>query len=209
MFIFKNTKKRTTQLLYTTVLLLQTTNSLAQSWNPVGSSSSGIASSWGSFENLVSDQSGNLYCSFYDGSVTKGSVMKYDGTSWSYLGGAGITPGTATYNSLTLAGNGDLFYSHQLGWPASGISVQKFDGTSWLTLPSAESATVNFQSITSNSSNQPIIAYSSGGNLNVKSFDGTNWTTLGLEWGCLQELRITLMSNVSIMLFTLDLLIPE
>jgi hypothetical protein len=181
MFLFKNTtKKRTIQLLYTTAcLFMLNVNVQAQSWDPVGPTSSGISSSWGSFQNLVSDQSGNLYCSFYDGSVTKGSVMKYDGTSWSYLGGAGITPGTATYSSLNAAGNGDLFYSHQLGWPAAGISVQKYDGTSWITLPSAESATVNFQSITSNSSNHPVIAYSSGGNLHVKSFDGTNWTVLG------------------------------
>ncbi|MNK12829.1 Bacterial Ig-like domain (group 2) [compost metagenome] len=105
--------------------------------------------------------------------------MKYDGSSWSYLGGAGITPGTATYNSLALAANGDVFYSHQLGWPASGLSVQKYNGTSWTTLPAAESATVNFQSITTNGNNQPVVAYSSGGNLHVKSFDGTNWTTLG------------------------------
>lgn len=180
MFIFTKTRKRTIRLLYTTALsLFLTANASAQNWIPVGATPGGISPSWGSFQNLVGDQSGNVYCSFYDGSVTKGSVMKYDGSAWSYLGGAGITPGSATYSSLTLAGNGDLFYSHQLGWPASGISVQKHDGTSWITLPSAESATVNFQSITSNSSNQPVVAYSSGGNLKVKSFDGTNWTNLG------------------------------
>ena len=132
MFNFTKTKKRTIQLLYTTTLsFILTTNAFAQTWAPVGASANGISPTWGSFQNLVADQSGNLYCSFYDGSVTKGSVMKYDGSSWSYLGGAGITPGTATYNSLALAANGDVFYSHQLGWPASGLSVQKYNGTSW------------------------------------------------------------------------------
>lgn len=167
--------------LLTTILLslLFSSYSQAQTWELVGVTSGGISPSWGSFQNLVHDDNGNLYCSFYDGSVTKGSVMKFDGTSWTYLGGAGITPGTATYSSLTCASNNDLFYSHQLGYPASGISVQKHNGTSWITLPSAESATVNFQSITSNSSNQPIVAYSSGGSLKVKAFDGTAWNVLG------------------------------
>ncbi|WP_343747106.1 T9SS type A sorting domain-containing protein [Fluviicola sp.] len=181
MFLTSLLRTKHQHKLLTTLLLsaLFSVSTLAQTWELVGVSSGGISPSWGSFQNLVHDNNGNLYCSFYDGSVTKGSVMKFDGTSWSYLGGAGITPGTATYSSLACASDNSVFYSHQLGYPASGISVQKYNGTSWTTLPSAESATVNFQSITTNASNQPIVAYASGGNLKVKAFDGTAWNVLG------------------------------
>lgn len=166
-------------LLLTSIFMAGSLMTAHAQWDALGATPSGISSSWASFQHIAKDASGNLYTSFYDGSVTQGSVMKYNGSSWSYLGGAGITGGSATYNGLAVAANGDVFYSNQVGWPGSGIAVRKFNGTTWDLLPSAESATVNFQSLATRSNNQPVVAYSSGGALQVKRYDGSNWTSLG------------------------------
>lgn len=151
-------------------------NLQAQQWNVLGPAT-GISPNWGSFQHLVKDTSGNLYASFYDGSVSLGSVMKYNGTAWSYLGGtAGITTGTATYNALAVASNGDVFYSNQA---SAGLEVRKYSNNAWSLLPLAATTTVNFQSMVIGTGNQPYVAYSSGGVPVVKKYDGTAWQTIG------------------------------
>lgn len=152
----------------------------AQQWETVGNTPNGISNSWGSFQNLQKDASGNLYVSFYDGDVSKGSVMKYGGSTWSYLGGtAGITTGTATYSGLSVAANGAVFYCNQDGWPNSGMEVRNFSSNAWTALVKPEMSTVNFQSMVVGSNNLPIVAYSSGGTLSVKKYNGSAWDTLG------------------------------
>lgn len=157
-----------------------TGNARAQQWETLGSAPGGISSGWGSFQHLAKDASGNIYASFYDGSVTKGSVMKYNGSSWSYLGSAGITTGPATYNGLAVAANGDVFYCNQASWPATGVEVRRFNGSAWTQLPTAGNTTANFQSLATTANDQPIVAYSSNGQPNVKRYDGTSWLNVGV-----------------------------
>ncbi|AWG24166.1 hypothetical protein FK004_02480 [Flavobacterium kingsejongi] len=117
----------------------------AQEWEAVGDPN-GISPTWGSFQNLAKDTNGNYYISYYDGSVAKGTVQKFNGTAWSYPGGtAGITTGTATYNSLVIDTEGNIIYTNQVGWPDSGMEVRKFDGTAWSALPKVTTGSVNFQ----------------------------------------------------------------
>lgn len=58
----------------------------AQQWQNVGSLPN-VSAGGSSYNNLVIDNVGNYYLSYYDVSVQKGSVQKFNGTSWSYVGG--------------------------------------------------------------------------------------------------------------------------
>src|SRR5690606_20162933 len=80
----------------------------AQEWTSVGASSE-ISAGGASFNNMVKDNAGNLYISYYDVTIEKASVQKFDGTAWTYAGtNAGITTGMATYSSLSADGNGNV-----------------------------------------------------------------------------------------------------
>ena len=98
----------------------------AQQWENVGGVQD-VSAGGSSFNNLVIDNSGNYYLSYYDVSVTKGSVQKFNGSAWSYLGGSpGVTTGTATYNSLSISPNGSsIYYTNQIGYPGSGMEVRQ------------------------------------------------------------------------------------
>jgi uncharacterized protein (TIGR02145 family) len=120
----------------------------AQQWENVGSAQT-VSAGGSSFNNLVIDGTGKYFLSYYDTTVQKGSVQKFDGTSWSYVGGQGITTGYATYNSLSMGGNGDLYYTNQ----GNGLEVRQFNGSSWTQLPSATTSAVNYQASAVSSSN--------------------------------------------------------
>ncbi|OCK50157.1 hypothetical protein BA768_05890 [Chryseobacterium sp. CBo1] len=147
----------------------------AQQWENVGSSAN-ISAGTGSFNNLVIDTQGNYYVSYYDLSVTKASVQKFNGTSWSYVGGnAGITTGAATYSSLSINPAGNILYYTNQG---SGLEVRKFEGSTWSSLPSASSATTNYQASAVSSSNI-LFTYGSYGSGTVKRFVNGAWEQVG------------------------------
>jgi len=152
--------------------------SFSQEWTNVGAAT-GVSAGGSSFQNLAKDASGNLYISYYDVSVLKGSVQKFDGTNWTYLGGsAGITSGTATYNALAVKDAQNIYYSNQDGYPNSGMNVRKFDGTSWTSLPNSESSTVTYQGLAVDASG---IVYAASGIASgtVKRFVNGAWEQVG------------------------------
>ncbi|MBD3905978.1 T9SS type A sorting domain-containing protein [Chryseobacterium sp. Ch-15] len=104
----------------------------AQQWQNVGNSP--ILSANGSgFNDLVIDNTGNYYVSYYDLSVNKGSVQKLNGTSWSYLGGsAGVTDDYANHNSLSVAPDGSVYHLSK----GNNMDVNKFSGAAWSSLTS-------------------------------------------------------------------------
>lgn len=72
----------------------------AQQWQNAGNTSI-ISANGSGFNDLVIDNTGNYYVSYYDLSVDKGSVQKLNGASWSYLGGsAGVTDNYAIWMSI-------------------------------------------------------------------------------------------------------------
>ncbi|KMQ69603.1 hypothetical protein ACM39_00620 [Chryseobacterium sp. FH2] len=135
------------------VLIASNTYSFAQQWEDVGGVQL-VSAGGSSFNNLVVDNAGKYYLSYYDTSVSKGSVQVFNGNSWSYAGGSpGITTGSATYNSLSIDGLGNIYYTNQVGYPGSGMEVRKFDGTSWASLPNSTDASINYQASAVSSSN--------------------------------------------------------
>jgi hypothetical protein len=146
----------------------------AQQWQDVGVAT--ISAGASSFNNLVIDAQGNYYVSHYDLSVSKGSVQKFNGISWSHVGGnAGITNGPATFNSLSAAPTGNnLYYTNQ----GTGLEVREFNGTSWTQLTSPTTSTINYQASAVSSANTLFI-YSTHNSGTVERYMNGTWEQVG------------------------------
>lgn len=156
--------------------LITLTGSLlyGQQWQDVGTAT--ISAGGSSFNNVAVDAQGNYYVSYYDLSVSKGSVQKFNGTSWSYVGGsAGITTGFATYNSLSVAQSGNTIYYTNQG---TGLEVRQFNGTSWTQLTSPTTSTVNYQASAVSSANT-LFTYSTHNSGTVQRYVNGVWEQVG------------------------------
>ncbi|WEK68651.1 MAG: T9SS type A sorting domain-containing protein [Candidatus Chryseobacterium colombiense] len=159
-------------------LIIATGAMSAQQWQDVGIPGN-LSSGTSSYNNLVIDAQGNYYVSYYDVALGKGSVQKFNGTSWSYVGGsAGVTTGSATFSSLSVDTSGRLYYTNQWAYPNSGMEVRKFDGTSWSQLPNAFSATTNYQA-SAVAPNGDLFVYGSVDSGTVKRYVSGTWEQVG------------------------------
>lgn len=154
-------------------------------WTAVGPTAT-VSQGAASYQNLAKDNAGNYYVSYYDAvsGVQKGSVRKFNGTSWSYLGSQGITGSFATYNSLAVNASGEVFYSCQDGANSNKLSIKKYSPvtSTWSDIGVAiSSATVNYQTLRINpSSNLPVVSYRIGSTgVFVKRYDGSSWIDVG------------------------------
>jgi hypothetical protein len=150
----------------------------AQVWEPVGDPT-GISAANAGRLALKVDYQDNVVVGYYDVSVAKGSVQKFNGNIWSYLGGGpGMTSSTATYNSLSLDAQGVVYFTNQAAWPAAGLNVHKFINKAWENLPDATSATINFQAsaVSKNGTLFVVTGESSGV---VKRFVNGAWEQVG------------------------------
>lgn len=156
------------------ILSLTGSFSYAQQWQDVGTAT--ISAGGSSFNNLAIDEQGNYYVSYYDLSVSKGSVQKFNGTSWSHLGGnAGVTNGSATFNSLSVAPTGNnIYYTNQ----GSGLEVRQFNGTSWMQLASPTTSTINYQASAVSLSNV-LFTYSTHNSGTVQRYVNGTWEQVG------------------------------
>lgn len=149
----------------------------AQQWETVGMAET-ISAGGTAFNNLLVSN-GKYYVSYYDTAAGKGSAQVFDGTSWSYVGGtAGITTGTATYNSLSADGLGNLYYTNQIGWPGAGMEVRKFNGTSWSQLPDAVNTSVNYHASAVSPSNT-LFTFSGQNSGTVQRYINGAWEQVG------------------------------
>ncbi|WP_185965501.1 beta strand repeat-containing protein [Flavobacterium zepuense] len=162
----------------TAAIMLVTFYGNAQTWGYLGAEA-GISGGGASFINFAKGPTGTLYMSYYDTSVSKGSVQQYASGGWSYVGGsAGITTGTATYNSLSVDASGTIYYTNQLGWPGSGMEVRSFNGTAWSSLPSVTTAGINYQASVV-SSNGILVAANGEASGTAKRYVNGAWEQLG------------------------------
>lgn len=154
--------------------LLTAAMTYAQQWENVGNVQT-VSAGGTSFNNLAVNSAGEYYLSYYDLSVSKGSVQVFDGNSWSYVGGSqGITNSYATYNSLSVATSGNIYYTNQ----GTGFEVREFNGSAWSQLASPTSSTVNYQASAVSSSNV-LFTYSTHNSGTVQRFVNGAWEQVG------------------------------
>ncbi|NOU46177.1 MAG: T9SS type A sorting domain-containing protein [Bacteroidales bacterium] len=170
-------KRRITIVFLACLLAFLNINLHAQVWEPVGNPD-GISLGGVGRLTLVNDFEDNLVVGYYDASVEKASVQKYDGTNWSYLGQAGMTPSYATYNSLAVDNVGIPYFTNQAAYPEAGLEVRKFENGVWVDLPNAADQIINFQSSAFSADNTLFVVTGENSGT-VKKFVNGTWEQVG------------------------------
>lgn len=133
------------------------------------------------------DQGDTVYNSWPNG--YRASVMKFNGTSWVYVGTPGFssnaTLGGAAYISLALDKN-DMPYVGFTDFSNDfAAAVMKFNGTNWVQVGSAISdGQASNTHLVIDKNNTPYIAFwdrANAGKATVKKFEGSNWVNVGSE----------------------------
>lgn len=169
--------KKSLFLFYSFLFLLLHSNLQAQVWESVGSSA-GISAGNAGRLTMVNDFQDNLYVGYYDAAVLKGSVQKFNGTSWSYVGNQGMTTTTAGYNSLSVNNQGEPYFLNQAGTPEIGHQARVFQNNAWVSLPNVTNAVINYNSSTV-SANNTLFVVNNEGNGTVKKLVNGAWVQVG------------------------------
>ncbi|KUP20887.1 S-layer homology domain-containing protein [Paenibacillus sp. DMB5] len=168
---------------------LVTVNVVPYLWQLVGPA--GFTADEGNSVSFAFDNGGNPYVAFQDKAHGgKASVMTYNGTNWLYIGGPGLSVGTA--DSLSLAydqTSNKLLLAYADGNMGNAITVQELDiktstwsilGTEGFTSDAASSISL----VVDNWGSKPYVAFSdksAEGKVSVMAFDGVAWELLGTE----------------------------
>ncbi|WP_379963617.1 Ig-like domain-containing protein [Epilithonimonas sp. UC225_85] len=169
--------KKTLLIFSSLLCLLIFNNARAQVWEAVGNAA-GISAGVAGRLTLMNDSQDNLYVGYHDVTVVKGSVQKFDGTNWSYVGSQGMTSTAAGYNSLSLGTDGTPYFLNQSNSPEIGHQARVFQNGAWTQLPNVTNAQINFNTSTI-TSNNVLFAVNNEGNGTVKRFVNGAWEQVG------------------------------
>src|SRR5665213_3670523 len=110
------------------------------------------------------------------------SVLSYNGTSWTYVGGAGFSPGIVSGLSLT-AYNGTLYLAYSDAVNGGEAAVMTYNGTGWVNVGSADFSVGGADWISlAVSSGTPYVAFGdavNGYKATVMSYSGGVWSNVG------------------------------
>jgi hypothetical protein len=130
---------------------------------------------------------GQPYVVFKDfANSQKATVMRFDGTTWVYVGSAGFSTGMVYCTKIAFSLSGQLYVAFSDTANSWKATVMKFDGTNWVNVGNdgfSAGETIEI-SLAISPSGEPYVAYSDWGNSNegaatVMKFDGTNWINVG------------------------------
>ena len=150
-------------------------------WNIVGNRNFVQASS----AAFTAGSDGTPYAAFPDAIYgNKLSVMKYDGSSWVYIGTPGISADSAADISMALDPTGILYVTYSDKSLGKKATVKNYNGTSWADVgsPGISPSSVQFTSTAIANDGTPFAAYeddASSGKATVKKFNGSSWVTVG------------------------------
>jgi hypothetical protein len=158
------------------------------SWVNVGIA--GFSASDAECESLAFSPSGQPYVAFADGASIpwmSATVMKFDGSSWVYVGNPGFSNGFTWQESLAFSPSGEPYVGY-IDYPdSSKTSVMKYNGTSWVYVGvrgfSNSAGYIAPEGLAFSPTNgQPYVAYEDtlySGKATVMTFNGTNWVNVG------------------------------
>ena len=151
-------------------------------WEIVGSAGFAAISPTYTNPTFAIAPDGAPYLAFSDGANDgKATVMKFTGTSWVAVGGAGFSE-SATVVSLAFAPDGAPWVAYQNG--SSKATVKKFDGTSWGAVGTAgfSADTVSGITLAFAPDGAPWVLYGDGsleGKATVNRLNGASWDAVG------------------------------
>ena len=67
----------------------------------------------------------------------KATVMRYDGSAWVAVGGAGFSAGQAVYTSLAFAPDGTPYVAYMDVANGCKATVMRYDGSGWVAVGGA------------------------------------------------------------------------
>lgn len=178
------TKK--TALLFS-LLSIGAWSSQAQTWSELGTGSNTLAANEYIY-GMTSDPSGNIYAAgfFYNASV-KRYVAKWDGNTWSELGGTNALGANDMIYTLTSDPTGNIYAAGTFQNASGQRYVAKWNGTSWSQLgtgtnPLNTSNNYPIKTLTSDPAGNIYAAGSftnSSGKQFVAKWNGSSWSELG------------------------------
>jgi Secretion system C-terminal sorting domain len=191
--------------------------SINAQWNELGNITTMIKSNT-NIRVVFRDTAGNIYVGGdLINSSGKSYVAKFDGTTWSELGGANSFGASANGGVYTICSDkyGNIYAAGQFRNSSGNFYVAKFNGTTWSELVGSNSLAANniIYSICSDPSGNIYAAgeffkpnptgnpavYESSVRTYVAKFDGTSWSELPsqLNQGYVQDPIYTICSDVA------------
>lgn len=157
-------------------------NTNSTTWNLTGSSLSEYGAEW---TTIKLDASGTPYVGYND-NTTKGSVIKYSGGTWSYVGAQKFTSGQANYISMAFDAGGNPYMAYRdNGYQAS---MMRFDGSNWVNVGSNffTPGGALYTSMVLDASDVPYMAFRdeywmAGSKASVMKYTSGSWSFVGTE----------------------------
>jgi len=145
------------------------------------------------YTSIAIDGSGTPYVAYCDGSSDDAysgaaTVMKYNGSSWVYVGNPGFSgsfaTGGAQYTSIAIDSGGTPYVVYEDFTNSDAATVMKYVDTSWVTVGSAgfSISLAAYTSIAIDRSGTPYVVYQNGGYIypaTVMKYNGSSWVTVG------------------------------
>jgi hypothetical protein len=157
----------------------------AGAWSNVAPA--GSFGSNGSGSMISTDKNGVPYVLFLDAAYNyEPSLMSYDGSTWSYMGSPGFTPGAVGVDNTSLVFDqaNVPYVAFKDATNSNKVSVMKYNGSNWVNVGAAgfSAGVVNYTHMAIDNANVLYVAYSDVANadkLTVKKFNGSAWVTVG------------------------------
>jgi prepilin-type N-terminal cleavage/methylation domain-containing protein len=152
------------------------------SWSAVGDTA---AHPYTDTLSLAFDNENNPYVAYVDyHNSKKAAVIKYEDSSWAYVGSTVFSSGWVSSISLAIDNNDIPYvaYSDQTNsWKAT---VKKYYNNNWVNVGSAgfSSSSAPFISVALDNNDVPYVVYMDDANsskVTVKKFDNNNWVNVG------------------------------
>jgi hypothetical protein len=157
------------------------------SWTTVGTA--GITGNNARHTSIAIDNAGTPWIAFSDNALissirNRATVMKYNGSTWDYVGPRGLSASAADYTDITFDATGTPYLAYTDYSVSSKLTIKKWDGANWVTVGTDGISVGSAQPVSLKIDQNGVlyVAVSDAGigyGLTVYTWNGTSWNTLG------------------------------
>ncbi|WP_167859188.1 S-layer homology domain-containing protein [Paenibacillus cymbidii] len=170
--------------------------------------------------SFVFDNAGTPYVAFKESTGSLIHIMKFNGTDWTSVGGAGLSGGAGNSVSLAYDDMADkLYVAYSDGEMSGAVTVRVFDSgaNQWIPVGTAGfsgNAAAEISLAADSNNNMLFVAYADGGQqgrVTVMSYDGSAWTVVGTPGFSVNQIRAVTLTALygSVMLTYEDAAAPH